>query len=201
MTCPPSAGWQSVCWPASTPEPSPGGRGVRQSRWAWPGLGEISGQQPRLAEPCHPRRIGPARGVPLLLQRRWNRFAEIGDARTNGASGKGPHYREPRSSRGARAAKPLEWFCALRLPMRGLRRMERDVRGRIRRYPPDLRRRLPGVLQAECAPHGIRSRQWRVCAPRGIGVEKCFWTRRRSDGHIFGTRRAHGCSQHGHHAV
>ena len=40
---------------------------------------------------------------------------------------------------------------AIRLPMRLVWRVERDHRGRVRRPAPILRRRLPGLLQAERA--------------------------------------------------
>ena len=39
----------------------------------------------------------------------------------------------------------------IRFPMRGLRRVELNFGGRIRRAPPELCGRLPGLLQAECA--------------------------------------------------
>ena len=44
----------------------------------------------------------------------------------------------------------------IRFPMRGLWRVERHQRGRNRRPPAELRRRLPGLLQTQCAEGGIR---------------------------------------------
>src|ERR1700730_12835400 len=44
----------------------------------------------------------------------------------------------------------------IRFPMRGLWRVERHQRGRNRRPPAELRRRLPGLLQAQCPSGGIR---------------------------------------------
>ena len=48
-------------------------------------------------------------------------------------------------------------FChGIRFPMRFVRRMEHHFGGRVRRTTPELRRRLPGLLQAQCASRRVR---------------------------------------------
>jgi len=57
------------------------------------------------------------------------------------------------------AAQPLSyalWVDAVWLPMCRLRRVERNVRRRIRGTPPKLCRRLPGLLQAERPSRRVR---------------------------------------------
>jgi hypothetical protein len=54
--------------------------------------------------------------------------------------------------------------------MRRLRRMEHDIRRRIRRTTPELRRRLPGLLQAERFARGVRHIVARILPHLRVGV-------------------------------
>ena len=56
--------------------------------------------------------------------------------------------------------------------MRRLRRMELNFRGRIRWPPPELRRRLPGLLQAKCAARGVRQLVAGIFHHGGTGGKK-----------------------------
>jgi hypothetical protein len=49
--------------------------------------------------------------------------------------------------------------------------MERDVGGSFRRKQAELRRGLPGLLQAECFADSLGQLRRRVCDLRGVGVK------------------------------
>jgi hypothetical protein len=62
-------------------------------------------------------------------------------------------------------------FCnGIRFSMRVVRRVEYHIGGRVRRTTPELRRRLPGLLQAECASRRVRQLIAGILHHRRAGV-------------------------------